>query len=172
MMAGGNRAILGTGAGTGGWFYYRKHFSLFQIKLPPHPHFLVIFSETVNDDKGGERGQVLLPEVVGGIIGSLPCHYPGAMLITGTPELLHPAWVGIGTGMYRVWHGIGAGYAGSAGLGKTLLPSLVIDASASTKHMFRKRSVDLLILTLKTMHCIAMIAGLLCWLLSLHIEIC
>ena len=95
---------------------------------------------------------MLLPEVVGGIIGSLPCHYPGAMLITGTPELLHPAWVGIGTGMYRVWHGIGTGYAGSAGLGKTLLPSLVIDASASTKHMFRKRSVDLLILTLKTMH--------------------
>ena len=53
MMAGGNRAILGTGAGTGGWFYYRKHFSLFQIKLPPTPHFFVIFSETVNDDKGG-----------------------------------------------------------------------------------------------------------------------
>ena len=94
------------------------------------------------------------------------------MLITGTPELLHPAWVGIGTGMYRVWHGIGTGYAGSAGLGKTLLPSLVIDASASTKHMFRKRSVGLSILTLKTMHCIAMIAGLLCWLLSLHIKIC
>ena len=41
---------------------------------------------------------MLIPEVVGGIIGSLPCHYPGAMLITGTPELLHPAWVGIGTG--------------------------------------------------------------------------
>ena len=39
MMAGGNRAILGTGAGTGGWFYYRKHFSLFQIKLPPTPIF-------------------------------------------------------------------------------------------------------------------------------------
>ena len=53
-----------------------------------------------------------------------------------------------GTGGYT-----GSGYAGSAGPGKTLLPSLVIDASASTKHMFRKRSVDLLILTLKTMIC-------------------
>ena len=124
------------------------------------------------------------PEVVAGIIGSLLCHYPVPILlaipailgilaiarhtcpypvptplvITGTAELLHP--------------GHQTGYAGSAGPGKTLLPSLVIDASASTKHMFRKRSVDLLILTLKTMHCIAMIAGLLCWLLSLHIKIC
>ena len=94
---------------------------------------------------------MLLPEVVGGIIGSLPCHYPGAMLITGTPELLHPAWVGIGTG---------TGYGMVLALGmlvarvweKLYYPSLVIDASASTKHMFRNGSVGLLILTLKTMH--------------------
>ena len=46
---------------------------------------------------------MLLPEVVGGIIGSLPCHYPGAMLITGTPELLHPAWVPV----------LASGYAGT-----------------------------------------------------------
>ena len=33
----------------------------------------------------------------------------------------------------------GSGYAGSAGPGKTLLPSLVIDASVGAKHMFGKK---------------------------------
>ena len=39
-------------------------------------------------------------EVVAGIIGSLPCHYPPTLVITGTPELLHPAW------QWVYWYGM------------------------------------------------------------------
>ena len=38
---------------------------------------------------------------------------------------------------------IGSGYAGSAGPGKTLLPSLVIDASVGAKHMFGNKRASL-----------------------------
>ena len=94
------------------------------------------------------------PEVVAGIIGSLLCHYPVPILlaipailgilaiarhtchypvptplvITGTAELLHP--------------GHHTGYAGSAGPGKTLLPSLVIDASVGAKHKQKLRGFE------------------------------
>ena len=49
---------------------------------------------------------------------------PTPLVITGTAELLHP--------------GHHTGYAGSAGPGKTLLPSLVIDASAIARQMHGK----------------------------------
>ena len=112
----------------------------------------------MNDDKGGiepSQGQVQSPEVVAGIIGSLLCHYPVPILlaipailgilaiarhtchypvptplvITGTAELLHP--------------GHHTGYAGSAGPGKTLLPSLVIDASTIARQMHGKNIVSI-----------------------------
>ena len=112
----------------------------------------------MNDDKGGiepSQGQVQSPEVVAGIIGSLLCHYPVPILlaipailgilaiarhtchypvptplvITGTAELLHP--------------GHQTGYAGSAGPGKTLLPSLVIDASTIARQMHGKNVVSI-----------------------------
>ena len=38
---------------------------------------------------------------------------------------------------------IGSGYAGSAGPGKTLLPSLVIDASVGAKHMLGNKLASL-----------------------------
>ena len=49
-----------------------------------------------------------------------------------------------GAGGYCQWvilTGRSTGYAGSAGPGKTLLPSLVIDASVGTEHMFGSESL-------------------------------
>ena len=116
----------------------------------------------MNDDKGGiepSQGQVQSPEVVAGIIGSLLCHYPVPILlaipailgilaiarhtchypvptplvITGTAELLHP--------------GHQTGYAGSAGPGKTLLPSLVIDASVGRAQVWKQKPESLKTMT-------------------------
>ena len=44
--------------------------------------------------------------------------------------------------LVQVLVGISSGYAGSAGPGKTLLPSLVIDASVGAKHKQKLRGLE------------------------------